>query len=140
MAPEETVWTGGPSQILNLPAFIGWGLLCWLIIPLFIILWRWLEVKNMRYELTTQRLRMRSGILNKKTDDLELYRVKDYRLDQPFALRIFSLGNVVLETSDRSHPTVIMKAVRDAEQLKEKLRIQVESLRDKKRVREMDFE
>jgi uncharacterized membrane protein YdbT with pleckstrin-like domain len=139
-AAEETVWSGTPSQVINLPAFIGWGLLFWLIIPLFIIAWRWLVVKNTQYELTTQRLRTRSGVINKKTDDLELYRVKDYRLDQPFALRIFSLGNVVLETSDKSHPIVVVQAIRNAEQLKEKLRTQVEALRDKKRVRELDFE
>jgi uncharacterized membrane protein YdbT with pleckstrin-like domain len=140
MTQEETVWRGNPSQVINLGTFIGWGLLVWLIFPLFIILWKWLEVKHTQYEITSQRLRTRSGILNKKTDDLELYRVKDYRLDQPFFLRIFSLGNLVLETSDKSHPLVVLKAIPHAEQVKEKLRAQVEVLRDKKRVREMDFE
>lgn len=140
MTQEETVWRGSPSQVINLGTFIGWGLLVWLVFPLFIMVWKWLEVKNIQYELTSQRLRTRSGILNKKIDDLELYRVKDYRLDQPFFLRIFSLGNLVLETSDKSHPLVVLKAIRDAEQVKEKLRAQVEVLRDKKRVREMDFD
>jgi uncharacterized membrane protein YdbT with pleckstrin-like domain len=140
MAQEEEVWNGTPSQIVNLGTFIFCGVFFWLVFPLFIILWKWLVVKNTKYELTNQRLRIRYGVLNKKTDELELYRVKDYKLDQPLFLRLFSLGNIVLETSDKSSPIVTIEAVPEAEQLREKLRIHVEERRDSKRVREVDFE
>jgi len=141
MATEErTVWLGTPSQVINLGAFLLLGLFFWLVIPLFIILWKWLVVKNMKYELTTERLRMRHGVLNKKLDELELYRVRDYKLDQPFFLRIFSLANIILQTSDRSHPTVIIQAIPDAENLREQLRTYVEACRTRKGVRELDVE
>ena len=71
---------------------------------------------------------------------MELYRVKDTRLEKPFWLRIFGLSNIVLQTSDRSLPEVNIRAVRNGIEIREKLRKQVESLRDKKRVREVDFE
>lgn len=105
-----------------------------------IILWKWLVIKNIKYELTTERLRTRHGVLNKKTDELELYRIRDYKLDQPFFLRLFSLGNIVLQTSDRSHPEVTLKAIPNGEELREQLRTHVEACRTKKRVREVDFE
>jgi uncharacterized membrane protein YdbT with pleckstrin-like domain len=137
---EKTVWLGTPSQVINLGSFILLGLFFWLVIPLFVILWKWLVVKNMKYELTTERLRMRHGVFNKNLDELELYRVRDYKLDQPFFLRIFSLGNIVLQTSDRSHPTVVIQAIPDAENLREQLRTYVEACRTRKGVRELDVE
>lgn len=141
MATEErTVWLGTPSQVINLGSFILLGLFFWLVIPLFVILWKWLVVKNMKYELTTERLRLRHGVFNKKLDELELYRVRDYKLDQPFFLRIFSLANIILQTSDRSHPTVIIQAIPDAENLREQLRNYVEACRTRKGVRELDVE
>ncbi|HEX5766094.1 MAG TPA: PH domain-containing protein [Woeseiaceae bacterium] len=141
MATEErTVWLGTPSQVINLGSFILLGLFFWLVIPLFVILWKWLVVKNMKYELTTERLRLRHGVFNKKLDELELYRVRDYKLDQPFFLRIFSLANIILQTSDRSHPTVIIQAIPDAENLREQLRTYVEACRTRKGVRELDVE
>lgn len=140
MREEKDVWFGTPSQVLNLGTFIVCGLLFFLVIPLFVALWRWLEVKYTKYELTTQRLRTRYGVLNRKTDELELYRVRDYQLVEPFFLRLFSLGNVVLRTSDRSNPVVTIKAVKNGEELREKLRQYVEECRTHKGVRELDVE
>lgn len=137
---EQDIWFGTPSQIVNFWIFVFAVLFFWLILPLFIALWAWLTIKNTKYELTTQRLRTRYGILNKEIDELELYRVRDYKLVRPFFLRIFSLGNIILETSDRSHPVVIISAISNGEELKEKLRKYVEDCRVKKRVREVDFE
>jgi uncharacterized membrane protein YdbT with pleckstrin-like domain len=140
MSDEKSVWNGTPSQVINIPAFALWGILFWLVIPIFIILWKWLVVKNTKYELTTERLKIRHGVLNKKMDDLELYRVRDFKLERPFILRLFSLGNIILQTSDKSHPVVILRAIRNGEQIREQIRNMVEACRVKKRVREVDFE
>lgn len=140
MSDERTVWTGTPSQVINLPVFIVCGLLFWLIVPLFIMVWKWLVIWNTRYELTTERLKTRVGVINKKMDELELYRVRDYKLDQPLMLRVFSLGNIILQTSDRSNPVVMLRAVPDAEQLREQIRALVEECRRQKGVREVDVE
>ena len=75
-----------------------------------------------------------------KTDELELYRVRDYKFEQPFFLRLFSLGNIVLQTSDKSDPQVVLSAIPNGEELREKLRTHVEACRMKKGVREVDFE
>jgi uncharacterized membrane protein YdbT with pleckstrin-like domain len=137
---ETPIWSGSPSQVINLPVFILCGLLFWLVIPIFIILWQWLVLKNTRYELTTERLITRHGVFNKQMDDLELYRVRDYKFEQPLFLRLFSLGNITLNTSDKSHPVVIIRAIANGEQLQEQIRNAVEACRVKKRVREVDFE
>lgn len=137
---EKNVWNGTPSQVINIPSFIFCVLFFWLIIPIFYALYRWLDVKFTKYELTSERLITRHGILNKVTDDLELYRVRDYKAERPFFLRIFSLGNIKMQTSDRSHPEVIIRAIPNSEELRETLRKYVEQCRIAKRVREVDFE
>ena len=78
--PEETLWSGSPSQVVNLGTFILLGIFFWLVAPLFIILWRWLVTKNIKYELTNERIITRLGVFNKTVDDLELYRVKDIKI------------------------------------------------------------
>lgn len=137
--PEELVWKGTPSQITNLLPF----LLCILIIPIPWAFYRWLKTRNHVYEVTTQRIRETTGILNKQTDDMEIYRVKDMRLDQPFFLRLVGAGNIHLLTSDRTNEEFVLRAVRPKDgprALLDAIRHHVEVRRDQKRVREIDME
>lgn len=140
MQTEELVWSGSPSQVLNLPVYLVCALFCWLIIPIFVALWKWLVLRNVRYELTTERLKLRQGVLNKELEEIELYRVRDYRLERPFWLRLFSLGNITLRTTDESNPFIELKAVRDAESVYELARKHVEDCRVKKRVLPLNLE
>jgi hypothetical protein len=78
--------------------------------------------------------------LNRKLDELELFRVKDYSMNQPLFLRLVKLGNLTLVTSDASSPTVAIRAIPDVETVREKLRSAVQSERDRKRVRELDVD
>ena len=154
---EETVWKGGPSQVVNYPTFLAcflvavmfitigagtnfWPLYLGVIIPVIAAGWKFLVVRCQGYEITTQRLRIFEGVLNRDIDEIELYRVKDSRLLLPFWLRVFGLGNIALETSDRTHPSPVLLAVKDAQEVREQLRKHVEILRDQKRVREVDFD
>src|SRR5687767_14985829 len=101
---EKTLWTGSSSQVVNFKLFVLSALFCWLIIPIFIALWRYLETRTRKYEVTSERIRLTSGVLSRRTDDFELYRVKDSTLEQPFFLRLFGLSTLSLRTSDATHP------------------------------------
>jgi uncharacterized membrane protein YdbT with pleckstrin-like domain len=144
MAAEVQVWSGRPSQIINLGTYI----ICVLVsltvfgavVAIPYAIWQYLVVKYQVYELTSQRLKMHRGVLNKKTDELELYRVKDTRFDQPFFLRLFGLGNIVIVSSDATTPDSMIPAVANGSDLREQLRTLVESRRDEKRVRVAEIE
>ncbi len=140
MMEEKEIWKGSPSQWINFGTYIICFLFCWLVIPIFIALWKFLVVKTWKIEITDQRLITEKGVLSKTTDELELYRVKDLRLDQPLLLRLVGLSNIVLLTSDRTNPTVIIPSITDGKNVREKLRVAVEARRDMKGVRETDFE
>ena len=137
---EEVVWEGGPSQIINLGTYILCGLLCFLVVPIFIALWKYLVTRATQYTLTTQRLSFRRGVFSKETDAMELYRIKDMRVVEPFFLRMFGKGDILMDTSDRTDPEFTLHAVPEPDKLRDTIRRYVEMRRDEKRVREVDFE
>jgi uncharacterized membrane protein YdbT with pleckstrin-like domain len=137
---EETIWRGTSSQLKNLGLFILAGLFCWLIVPIFIAVTRYLQTKNQVFELTTERLKTTKGIFSKVTETLELYRVKDIEVREPFVFRILGVENIQVNTSDLSSPVVLLEAIPKNVGLADKLRNQVEIIRTQKRVREIDIE
>jgi membrane protein YdbS with pleckstrin-like domain len=139
-ASEEIVWRGTSSQWKNFGFYVLCGLFCWLIVPIFFGVTRYLQTKCKIFELTTQRFKITSGIFSKVTDTLELYRVKDIETRQPFLLRLAGIENVQMTTSDASSPTVLVDAVPSSVHFADKLRNQVEIIRQQKRVREIDIE
>jgi uncharacterized membrane protein YdbT with pleckstrin-like domain len=156
---ERTVWEGHPSAILLAPVLLFCTLLAlavlWaglllalslyaaLAIALLPLLWAaylWIRNATERYRITSERLVLRSGILSKRTEETELYRVTDYRMVEPFAQRIFGLGELELATSDEAHPVVRLRGVRGPAALRDELRVHVEACRDRKRVRVTELE
>src|SRR5947208_17199201 len=133
--PEQTVWRGTSSQWKNFGVYVLCGLFCWLIVPIFIAVARYLQTKNKIYELTTERLKITEGVFSKVTDTLELYRVKDIETRQPFFYRTVGVENVQLNTSDASSPSLLLDAIPCGVKLADQIRSQVETMRQQKRVR-----
>lgn len=155
MNEETTFWKGSSSQWLNLwpftaavlltvglvigglffpPAFIA------LVLPIIYMIWKYLVVRTRVYEITSQRVRVTSGVVNQTIDEVELYRVKDTQMIRTWWMRLTGLASIYLDTSDRSIPKLVIPAVSGGAELREILREQVELSRDRKRVREMDFD
>jgi len=139
---EITIYEGSPSQIENLSSFIILGILTPFTFGLALIpiLFTFLKTKFHIIKITNERIIDTSGILSKTVDELELYRVKDVKLEKPFLLRMFGLGNIMLITSDKTSKKYFIKALKDSEIIREKLRKFVEERRIKRGVREVDFE
>ena len=139
-AAEEIVWRGTSSQWKNFGAYFLCGLFCWLIVPIFFALVYYFKTRCKVFELTTQRFKITSGVFTKTTETLELYRVKDIQTRQPFFSRLVGIENIQMTTSDASSPSVLIEAVPTSVGFADKLRNQVEIIRQQKRVREIDIE
>lgn len=138
VAGETSVWKGSPSHVIYLKTYLLCGLFCWLVIPIFIAIWHYLKVRTTVYDLTTHRLRVRHGVLNRTTENMELYRIKDFTVEQPFVYRMSNVGNVLLVTSDKTQPTLCIEAVSEPETLVDRMRARVELLRRELGIREFD--
>ena len=164
---EETMWRGSVSQWKNFGAFMLQGfvaatilvvfvvlqrrsapeiriiapfILTLLVVPIFIAAKRYLQTKCTVYELTTERLKTTEGVFSKVTDTLEFYRIKDLETQQPFLYRLCGIENVQLTTSDASSPLVLIEAIPHEAAIADKIRRQVETIRQQKGVREIDVE
>lgn len=131
---ETTIWEGRPSQWTN----AGWFAACILVLPIPVALWKFLTVRCTQWTVTNQRLRMSTGVLNKKFDDLELYRVKDITVEQPFIQRLVGLGTIKLITSDATTPELRLSAIPEPRAVQDTLRAEVERARRERGVRELD--
>ena len=150
MEEENTICEISPSQLLNLKAFtlslIGIAaivtaailanmniLLVLLVIPVGYALWKWLEIKNTRLKITDQRIILREGILNKRTNETELYRVRDSTIEEPFFYRMFGCGNIMIFTTDEAENVLKLTAYKKPHWLKDQVRNYAEICRQKKR-------
>lgn len=97
-----------------------------------------LRVYCIRYEIDAEELRRYSGIFRRKHEYVELYRVKDYRVERPLIYRMFGLGNLIIYTSDKTTPIFRLDAIRDPEEKYKILRGLVELNRREKHVFEVD--
>ena len=131
---EKHLYIGRPSQILNIISFIIWS---WtLFVPIII----YLKTRFTVYEVTDQRIKLKTGILSQEIDECELYRVRDYKIVKPFFQRIFGLGKIELVTSDRSNSNINLNGIKDPENLYNLIRDNVEKIRRKTGTRELDVE
>ena len=152
---EQIIWEGSQSQVLNFGIFISMTIISLVVItlsvlffplaaflsviPLFYLFIKWITVKNHKYKITTERIFYTTGIFSKKTEALELYRVRDVDMYEPFWQRIFKLGNIALTTSDKTSMNFLLKAVPNPAELMNNIRKNVEMRRDVKRVRGVEF-
>lgn len=105
------------------------------ILPLARAAVAYLDIRCRSYTLTDQRFRYSFGILSRRFHDVELYRIKDVVLDQPFFLRLVGLSNITVVGFDMVKPIVRIRAIRDGANVREVFRNLVEARRDTKSVR-----
>ncbi len=88
-----------------------------------------------RYAMSEDRLFLSVGFLNVCDDELLLYRVRDITTRRSLGQRIFGVGSVIVESSDKSQPTLVLKNIKRPMEVKELLHKNVEEMKIRRRVR-----
>ena len=88
-----------------------------------------------RYCLSEDRLFVSEGFLNIKDDEILLYRVRDIDTRRNLWQRLFGVGTVVVMSSDKSMPNLVLKNIKDPVAVKELIHRQVEEMKIRRRVR-----
>ncbi len=86
------------------------------------------------YDLSEDRLFVKTGFFTINEEEIRLYRVLDVQYKATLGQRIFGLGSIFLTTSDHSAHNLEIKSVKKAKSVKEMLSAKIEEQRDKKRV------
>ena len=74
------------------------------------------------YTVTTERIRITTGVVGKNREDIELVRVQDVDHKQGISERLLNIGDIFLRTSDKSHPNATLRNVTNPEQVHEIIR------------------
>ncbi len=121
----------------------GWAtlLLCLVGIGLVIVLVKWIANLATTYEVTADRLIIRRGIFIKSIDEIELYRVKDIRIDFSLINQWADIGTIGILSSDETtgDAPLVIPHIDAARRRREELRLLVDAARQKRRVREIDM-
>jgi uncharacterized membrane protein YdbT with pleckstrin-like domain len=129
--------------VLTVAAAGDWGAwpLLLTVLALAILAFKWVQVMSSLYQITPERLIVRRGIVMKSIDEVELYRVKDIRMDFSLLNQMAGIGNICLISSDETTRTgeMVLRNVPRAQQRREELRALVDAARKQRGVREMDM-
>lgn len=120
----------------------GFGTL--LVAILTVGLWlivRWFQTLGKTYRITNRRIVVETGVLSKKLEQIDLYRVADYTVERPFGQRIMGTGNLLLKTFDKTTPELHVLAIKtDVVALYEQVRAATEADKARRGVRMVDYE
>lgn len=110
-------------------------------LSVLIVLWKWIQNMAAKYEITPERLIVRRGIIFKSIDEIELYRIKDVRMDFSLLNQWAGIGTVCLASSDETTRVgdLVMRHIENAQARRETLRRLVDAARQRRGVREIDM-
>ena len=110
-------------------------------LAVLIVLWKWIQNMAALYEITPERLVVRRGIIFKSIDEIELYRIKDVRMDFSLLNQWAGIGNICLASSDETTRVgdLVMRHIEKARERREELRRLVDAARQRRGVREIDM-
>lgn len=131
---EELIYDGHPAV---LGTFGAWALT---IVTLGIYaIYAWAKSRSTHYRITSQRIVIDRGLVSKSMEQVDLYRVVDYSVEQPFGQRLVGTGTLVLETEDATAREIRIEKIRgDVRALYERVRYATEQQKRIRGVRVLD--
>ena len=87
-----------------------------------------------KYSMSDDRIFCEKGLLNMKFEEILLYRVRDISMKITLGQRIFGVGSILLQSSDKTAPVLEIKNVKNPRQVKEMIHQQVEKVKEQRRM------
>ena len=82
----------------------------------------WVVRLSTEYRVFQDSLEVESGILARRIDNIQLFRVRDIGLFQSITGRLLGVGNVTVTSTDHSNPRFVLRGVDDPRGLYQTLR------------------
>jgi len=114
---ESSMLALNEQQLLlfrNCRIIAGIGLV---ILVMLILLMKMALLKMTRYEISADRIEWSRGLLDRKVDNLDMFRVIDLKLRRSLLDCIIGVGTVALTTTDKSDPDFTFEKIRNSRRL-----------------------
>lgn len=133
---EEVFFDGRPALVPSLSVL----LLVALTLGLWLIPRYWMSL-GCHYRLTSRRIVVETGVLSKRLEQVDLYRINDYTVERPFFERVMGSGRILLRTMDKTTPELVIRDIKtNLVELYEKLRAATEVDKSHRGARVVDYE
>ncbi|MBW4080036.1 PH domain-containing protein [Paenibacillus sp. S150] len=115
--PEAELWQGKPAGISDrLKGIVG--------------------LNTTKYIITSQRIMVKTGLIGKNIEEIELLRVNDFSVAQSIPQRILGIGTLTVFSDDASSPQLLFRKIRKAQSVKDILR---QAVRDEKTANNISY-
>jgi membrane protein YdbS with pleckstrin-like domain len=153
-AAEEIFFQGIARHTASLGGYAFWTFICFvggllvyvlnqvamianLGLPLWVLafagvpglIWVWLVHVTSRFKVSARRVEIEKGVITKRIDSLELWRVLDVQYEQSILDRITGDAKIKLIGTDQTHPVLLLHGMPDHRRLFERLRDAVQVAR-----------
>lgn len=88
-----------------------------------------------KYSLSKDRIFVKTGFFTSKFEEVVLYRVRDLSLTRSLWQKLFGVGSVTVQSSDKSMPTLVLKNIKKSFEVKELLHACIEEMKKERRMR-----
>lgn len=95
----------------------------------------WIARNRLHFVLTTQRIERREGLVTVRRTSLDLFRIEDFEIVEPFFLRLRAAGNLRIWSLDQDEPDLVLPAIPNVAEVYEKVRVLTRAERARARVR-----
>ncbi len=100
-------------SIIAIPLF-GIGL-----IFLFLV---WIKLKTEKFKITSRMIDQTTGLITKRQNTLDTWRIKDIQFQQGIWDRVVKTGTINIMSIDKTSPVIILKGLPGAKNIYEKLK------------------
>lgn len=87
------------------------------------------------YSLSEDRLFVDKGLIKLESEEILLYRIRDLKFTQTLGQRIFGVGSVTIQSSDKTTPVLVIENVKNAFDVKELIHENVEKMKLTRKMR-----
>ena len=84
---------------------------------ILILLFKTLKLKMIYYEVTAERIEWSRGILDRRVDNVDMFRVVDLKMRRSLLDCILGIGTVALITNDKTDPEFVFEKISDCRYL-----------------------
>ncbi len=135
---EETFFEGKSVLKGHMGLFLIGLLLTPLGVGLFILLWLFLKIKTQTYRITNLLIEHETGLITRKHNSLDNWRIKDIQLNQNFFDRFYKTGTISVVSIDKLTPVLVLKGLPDAKSVYENLKVAAFKQRAERKVTGME--
>lgn len=100
---EKVLWEGKPSGLMDKAKTA-------------------INVNSVTYTITNQRITVIKGLLSTQVEEIELYKVKDQKIEQSLIEKATNVGNIVIYSIDQSTPVIKIEHIENPMQVKDLIR------------------